>query len=156
MCWPGTEEPCVTPDETKRGLLLRVIWVDEDLVELACRLVYEGFAGESTCYTTSPQLHDFAEALGRFSFTAEGQPSFDSGLGDGSKACDFRAYTIDNARHMAVHVRLATDKTTERSQSIARLEIELPVEAWSLSRFAEQLRQVARTKSGEAFLQCNV
>jgi hypothetical protein len=139
-------------DETKRGLALRVIWVDEHMVELACSVAYGEFAGESTCYTTSPQLHDFADALSRFSLTAEGQPTFESGLSDGSKACDLCAYTIDRAGHMVVHVRMATDKRTARPQSIARLELEILVEAWSLSQFAEQLRQMARTKAGEAFL----
>ena len=142
----------MNPELTKLGLAVRVIWVDEDLVELACDLAYGRFAGEATCYTSSPQIHDFADALRRFSLTAEGQPMFESGLGDGSKACNLRAYTIDKARHMAIHVRLATDKPTERPQSIARLELEMPVEAWSVTQFANQLEEVARTKGGEAFL----
>lgn len=136
-------------DEVKHGLAIRVIWLDEDLVELACSLAYGKFAGESTCYTSSPQLHDFADALSRFSCTAQGQPTFESGLSDGSKACDLRAYAIDRAGHMAVHVRMATDKSTARP---ARLELEMFVEAWALSQFAEQLRHMARTKTGEAFL----
>ena len=139
-------------DETKRGLAIRVVWIDEDMIELACSLAYGSFAGESTCYTTSPQLHDFADTLRRFSLAAEGQPTFESGLGDGSKACDLRAYSIDKAGHMALHVRLATDRLSGRPESVARVELEIPVEAWSLSQFADQLRDVARTKAGEAFL----
>ena len=139
-------------DGAKHGLAIRVIWRDVDLIELACNLSYGKFAGESTCYTTSPQLHDFADALGRFSRTAEGEPTFESGLGDGSKACDLCAYTIDKACHLAVHVKMATDKLTARPQSIARLELEMLVEAWALSQFAEQLRTIAITETGEAFL----
>jgi hypothetical protein len=139
-------------DETKPGLAIRVIWLDEDMVELACSLAHGKFAGEATCYTTSPQLHDFADALSRFSRTAEGQPTFESSLSDGSKACRFRAYTIDKAGHMAVHVRMLNNETTTRPESVARLEVEMLVEAWSLSEFAEQLRQIARTRTGEAML----
>jgi hypothetical protein len=138
-------------DETRCGLRLRVIWVDAHLVELACNLAYGKFVGESTCYTTSPRLHDFSDALSQFSLTADGQPTFDSGLRDGSKACDLRAYTIDRAGHMAIHVKMATEELTAR-KSIARLELEMPVEAWSLSRFAGQLRQIAVNEAGEAFL----
>ncbi|MCD4726023.1 MAG: hypothetical protein K8R46_00015 [Pirellulales bacterium] len=139
-------------DDAKSGLTLRVIWFDDDLIELTCSLAYGKFNGESTCYTTSLQLHNFANALSQFSLTAEGQPMFESGLGDGSKACDLRAYRIDKAGHMAVHVKMATDKLTDRPQSIARLELEMLVETWSLSQFAEQLRQVARTNTGQACL----
>jgi hypothetical protein len=139
-------------DETTNGLEIRIIWIDEDLIELACKVACGQFTGESTCYTNSPQLHDFADALTQFCLEAQGEPTFQSGLGDGSKACDLHAYTIDGARHMAVHVRMATDKLTRRPQSVARLEVEVLVEAWSLSQFAEQLRRMARTKTGEAFL----
>jgi hypothetical protein len=139
-------------DETKRGLSIRVIWVDEDMLELAGSLAYGRFSGQSTCYTTSSRLHAFADALGQFSLTAEGEATFESGLSDGSKACDLRAYTIDRAGHMAVHIRMATDQLTARPRSIARLELEMLVEAWSLSKFADQLRRMARTKAGEAFL----
>lgn len=140
-------------DDVRSGLTLRVLWLDEEMIELGCSLAYGSFCGESTCYTTTPQLHDFADALGEFALTAKEQPTFDSALSDGSKACDLRAYRIDKAGHMAVHVKMATDKVTNRPQSVARLELEMLVEAWSLSQFAEQLRQVARTKTGQAFLQ---
>jgi len=139
-------------DETKRGLTIRVIWVDDDLIELACGLSHGKFIGEVTCYTASPQLHAFADALAQFSLTADGEATFESGLSDGSKACNLRAYTIDRARHMAMHVRMATDQLTARPQSVVRLELEMPVEAWSLSQFADQLRQVARERAGDAFL----
>jgi hypothetical protein len=138
--------------DTKPRVALRVIWIDDDLIELACSVVSERFAGDATCYTSSEQLHDFAETLSRFCLTAEGEATFESGLGDGSKACNFRAYTTDRAGHMAIHIRLATEKLTARPQSIARLELEIPVEAWSLSQFAEQLRQIAKTRTGEALL----
>ncbi len=141
-------------EETKHGLSIRVIWVDKDLIELAGSLAYGRFNGESTCYTTPQQLHAFADALAQFSLTAQGQATFESGLHDGSKACDLRAYTIDKAGHMAVHIRMATDKLTARPQSIARLELEMLVETWSLSQFAEQLRQIAGNRAGEAFLAC--
>ncbi len=139
-------------DEAKHGLAIRVIWRDEEMIELACTLSYGKFSGESTCYTTLPQLNDFADALNRFSLTAKGQPTFESGLGDGSKSCNLRAYTTDKACHMVVHVRMATEKWTARPQSVARLELEIPVEAWALSQFAEQLRSVATTRAGEALL----
>jgi hypothetical protein len=131
--------------ETKPGLALRVVWLDEDLIELGCNLAYGKFAGESSCYTTSPRLHDFADALSRFSLVPVGEPTFRSGLGDGSKACDLHAYAIDKAGHIAVHVRMATDKPTRRPQSVARLEVEMLVEPWSLSQFAKELLGMART-----------
>jgi hypothetical protein len=139
-------------DETKKGLEVCVIWIDDDLIELACKVAYGRYSGESVCYTNSPQLHDFADALTDFCLKAEGEPRFHSGFADGSNACDLHAYTLDRARHMAVHVRMATDQLTLRPQSISRLELEMLVEAWSLSQFAEQLRYMARTKTGEAFL----
>jgi hypothetical protein len=83
--------------DAKSGLTLRVIWFDDNLIELACSLTYGKFDGESTCYTSPPQLHDFADALSQFSRIAEGQPSFKSGLSDSSKVCDLRAYKIDKA-----------------------------------------------------------
>jgi putative peptide zinc metalloprotease protein len=62
------------------------------------------YAQGLACYTASPNLNAFADALAQFSLTAVGQAAFESGLSDGSKACDLRAYTIDKAGHMAVHV----------------------------------------------------
>jgi hypothetical protein len=149
---PTRYEIRVNIDETKHGLTVRVIWIDEELIELACTLVFGKYAGEATCYTNGPQLHDFADALSQFSATAEGEPRFESGLSDRSKACDLHAYRTDRSGHMAVHVRLAGEKVTPRAESVARMEVEMPVEAWALARFAGQLREIARTKTGAALL----
>jgi hypothetical protein len=150
--WPRYKEAIMNDDEMKPGLSIRVVWVDDDLIELACRLAYGRFNGESTCYTASPELRAFSDALAQFCLTATGQPTFESGLSDGSKACHLRAYSIDKAGHMAIHIKIATDKRTARPQSVARLELEMLVEAWSLSQFAEQLSRVARNRAGKAFL----
>ena len=142
----------MSDDEPKQGLLLSVIWTDEDLLELACLVSEQDFYGRSTCYISASQLLEFADALARFSLTLESEPVFEAGLSDGSKACHLHAYKISGAGHLAVYVRIATEQITPRPESIARSEIELPVEAWSLSQFAEELKKMATTEMGEAFL----
>jgi hypothetical protein len=97
---------------------------------------------------TLPRLWLFSA----ISLAAECQPESPSGLGDGVKTCNLHAYTTDKAKHEATPIRLATDKHGNRPQSIARLELEMPVEGWSLAQFADELEEIAGTQTGEAVL----
>ena len=134
------------------GLGVRIIWFDDDMIEMESTVNYRGFRGTSTCYCTSEDVTTFASALSQLANTAEGIAPFDAGLSDGSKRIALRAYTTDLSGHLAVHVSLATDAFSRRPESIWRVEVEMKTESWSVSRFAEQLESIAKTRQGYAFL----
>jgi hypothetical protein len=134
------------------GLTVRVVWFDDDIIELECAVGYRGFRGAATCYTTREDVVAFADALDSLNKSSRGSPAFHAALGDGSKRVSLRAYTIDMAGHMAMHVSLATDNTTGRSEGVWMIELELLIESWPLSAFAAALRSAATNSTGEAFL----
>jgi hypothetical protein len=138
--------------DARNGLMVRVVWFDDEIIELEWTVEYRGFRGTATCYTTSGDVVAFADALHSFSESSCGSPAFHAALDDGSKRVSLRAYTVDLAAHLAVHVSLATDNVAQRPESVWKIELELLTESWPMSRFAAALRSAATTRSGEAFL----
>jgi hypothetical protein len=132
---------------------LAAIWHDECLLELEALVEYSGFRGRSTAYTEPQVIAEFADALMAFDAKREGGPTFEAGFSDGSKALHMRVYECDRAGHLAMHMHMTTDAPGgHRPEEIWRLDIELKTEAQSLVCFARELRELARTQSGEAFL----
>ncbi len=138
--------------DNQPGLSLGVIWYDDDIIELECRVVYRGFSGVSTCYTIPENMIAFADSLDSLAQTADGHATFDAGLEDGSKRIALRAYTIDLAGHLAIHVAMATDGYDRRPEEVWRIELEMKTESWPMSKFAQQLRSVVDAREGVAFL----
>ena len=135
------------------GLNLGVIWFDDDMIELECKVAYHGFQGVATCYTIQEDIIEFSGSLDQLAQSADGSVSFDSGLEDGSKSISLRAYPIDRSGHLAIHLRMATDNHANRPEGVWRVELEMRVESSPLSRFASGLRSVAESREGFAFLQ---
>ena len=116
--------------DTQSGLSIGVIWRDDDMIELECTVAYGGYRGVSTCYTIAEDVIEFADALDSLAKTGDGHATFDSGLEDGSKRIALRAYTIDLAGHLAIHVVMATDGYARRPEQVWRISLEMKTESW--------------------------
>ena len=76
----------------------------------------------------------------------------EAGADTGIGWAHLRWYALDRAGHLACYVRLATQHIGSRPESVRRLAMEMPVEPFSVERFARQLITVAETLTGEAVL----
>lgn len=139
--------------EHEPGLLLQIIWIDENLLGLEASLVWEGFSGLSTTYTSAEALHEFASNLETFPKDLDSQVEFDSGMEGGSSRVRLRCYVYNLAFHAAVQVHLTSSVPTDhRPEEVWRLDVELKTEPALLDRFATELTRMALRKEGMAFL----
>lgn len=136
-----------------RIVSLEVVWVDEDLIELAATVNTESWRGRCTAYTVPTDIRRFSQTLLQF---ANGGPptAFNAGADDGIGLISFRFYRIDRSGHIACYAQLASSgvPTDHRPEEIAKLAVEIETEAWAVIQFARQLEELARTRTGRASL----
>jgi hypothetical protein len=131
---------------------IRVSWVDDELIEIEAELVAEGWCGRANTYTTADEIREFAVELAQFNRTLSGEARLEAGGEDGIGLVALRLYTIDAARHVACHVRLAAMASGHRPEQVHRLAIELTTEPSFIERFAKGLENIANSRTGEAVL----
>jgi hypothetical protein len=140
-------------DDPIRKITLRVVYVDEHLVQLECQALLGTWSGVAQAYTTQREVREFGTELEQFSATLQGQATWECGDDNGIGLIGLRLYTIDRACHVACQVRLAkATATVHRPGEIWRLSAEMGTEAGQVARFAQQLAKLAERESGEAIL----
>ena len=93
-----------------RGVTVKRIWEDNDIVELECSVNTGVFCGTATCYTAHETLATFADDLRLFAQACEGTATFSAALADGTKAVTIEIRAIDQAKHTVATVKLVTDR----------------------------------------------
>jgi hypothetical protein len=142
------------PDETANQLSLGVVYHDEHLIELRCRVAFNGWVAIARAYTTQGELRQFAASTKQFGETLKGPAELDAGDDNGGGLVALRFYVINRAGHIRCHVRLALGHvpTDHRPEEVWQCAIELPTEAGLVLNFGNQLKNVAKTLSGTAEL----
>jgi hypothetical protein len=76
------------------------------------------------------------------------------GADNGIGLIALRFYRFDRAGHIACHARLASGgvPTDHRPEQVSQFAVEVGVEAGAVDRFARQLGELARARSGRALL----
>jgi hypothetical protein len=134
-------------------LSLEVVYDDEHLIQVECRVVVGSWAGTARAYTTPDDLRAFAGAAGDFAESLREPVEWEAGNDNGIGLIRLRLYTVDRAGHVRCHVRLASEApTTGRPEEIRRFAVELPTESGLVAAFARQLGRVAEELRGQAVL----
>ena len=121
-----------------RGVRLKWIWDDIDVVESECSVDVGDFRGKATCYAAWNEHETFASQLTTFLQTHDGRVLFSTGLEGDTKAVVLEVFPVDAAKHLAIMVHLATDNNT--AEEASRLDHRFAVEPWALELFSRQLR----------------
>lgn len=136
-----------------REVSIEVVYVDENLIELAFTINTGCWRGRCTAYTVPADVNRFAHSLLQF---ADGGPptAFEAGADNGIGLIGLRFYRIDRSGHIAGHAQLASGwvPTEHRPEQVSRLAVEFGAEAWGVIQFARQLAELARTQEGRASL----
>ena len=127
--------------EDFRGVRLKWIWDDIDVVEFECSVDVGDFRGKATCYAAWNEHETFALQLTTFLQTHEGRVRFSTGLKGDTKSVVLEVFPVDAAKHLAMKVHLATDDTAEEA---SRLNHRFAVEPWALELFSRQLRALRK------------
>jgi len=139
-------------DNRKSFLELKVIWKDDDMLELKVTASNEDYFGTTDVYDTSNSLTNFAKSL-------IGYPKDDKILlheaGQINSYAYFamKFYCIDNAGHIGVQVSLEDNVGSEfRQEEKNKLTLEILVEPNAIDNFQKQLIQLAVKQTGTAIL----
>jgi len=128
--------------EDFRGVRLKWIWDDVDVVEFECLVDVGDFRGKATCYAARNEHETFASQLTTFLQTHEGRVLFSTGLAGDTKAVVLEIFPVDAAKHLVMKVHLATDNNT--AEEASRLDHRFAVEPWALELFSRQLRALRK------------
>jgi hypothetical protein len=137
------------------GISVKVIWFDEDLVEILFRCSNDFLSGEANIYLEHNALADFANRLN--GFPANVGDSRDITLGAQSSAeakggVQLHFSVLDSVGHSALDVKLRRDDCKAYGE-IESVALRIPIDAAGVDSFVKQLRIVADSKEGDAHLQ---
>jgi hypothetical protein len=140
-------------DALLQELSLEVVWFDEHLVELEAVVCAGNWRGRAKAYTGEESIAAFATALQEFTDGKATSAEYIAGADNGVGLIALRFYRVNRAGH----VSLASGGlgANPRPEEISRLAVEFSAEAWPLTRFAAELGELARARSGRAALPIN-
>jgi hypothetical protein len=143
----------VDTDGPADQLSLEVVYEDEHLIQVECRVKFGDWSGAARAYVRQDDLRAFASAARRFGETLRGPAAWEAGKDNGVGLVGLRFYTIDRSGHIRCYVRLASDAPSPcRPEEIWRFAAEVPTEAEQIIAFARQLDRVTEELRGQAVL----
>jgi hypothetical protein len=135
------------------SLTLRVVYEDlPDLIQVEARVEAAGWSGIAWAYTSPHSLGEEARGLLDWAKRLSGEFTLEAGADTGIGWLSLRWYAIDQAGHLACHVRMATRCDSNRPESERRLSLEFVTEPSMVERFARQLASLSELLTGEAVL----
>jgi hypothetical protein len=123
------------------GIVIEVVWVDDDLVELLVRASNRRFSGTAEVYVASDELAKLAEALRGFPTSPSDRREFELGTfdanyaGGGARLC---FWCKDALGHALVAVSLRTDPRYHFRRS-ETAELVIPIEPSAIDSFVRHL-----------------
>ena len=134
-------------------LNLKVVWQDDDLVELEATATNEDFSGRTCFYTTYEEISRVGCELQRFPRSLGEQVAFESGAPGDHSFFRARFYCFHATGHAAVRVELQSNVATEhRPEEENTLGIEIQFEPAACSPFADALLAMVENSGGRASL----
>jgi hypothetical protein len=149
---PYRTEETKSVDPIEPFLTSRIVYEDDDLVEVETRLAIGDWRAKATAYASSASTQEQAKALLQWVEQTDSPFTLEIGENAGHGWCCLRFYKTDKSGHLACHVQLATMQAGRRPEEIRRLAIELPTESGLVQRFARELEAMAHDRRGGAVL----
>jgi hypothetical protein len=139
-------------DFRKSYLELKVIWKDDDMLELCVKVSNGRYCGITEVYDNPDSLLNFAKKL-------KGYPSdipelyYEAGKKDSYSFFSMRFYKINSAGHIGVEIQLEENVSTEfRIEEKDKLKVEIIVVPSAIDDFQKELLIMAKTEEGVSIL----
>ncbi len=139
-------------DFRKSYLELKVIWKDDDMLELCVKVSNGRYSGITEVYDTSESLFNFAKKL-------DGYPKnihelyYEAGKKDSYSFFSMRFYKIDSAGHIGVEILLEENVSTEyRLEEKDKLKVEIIIVPSAIDDFQKELVNMAKNWEGVSIL----
>jgi hypothetical protein len=118
----------------RKDLSVALVWSDDHMIEVECRLAFADCSGVACVYTTLADVQGFAKKLRScviLPWTAEWR------MGEGIA---IRFNSVDHAGHIACQIHLATSANTgHRPEQVWKLSAEMEVYPAQILTFANDL-----------------
>jgi hypothetical protein len=136
-----------------RGLLIELVWRDQDLTEAMISCANGSFCGTARVYMNPDELPKMAELLDGFPRTAQDDREFQLGPTDlvfAGGAVGLHFHCTDSSGHAAVELKIRADDHVSGGAGTA--EFAISIEAAAVDEFVSQLRELKPGTSGHAYL----
>ncbi|RPI63349.1 MAG: hypothetical protein EHM48_02620 [Planctomycetaceae bacterium] len=135
-------------------LLLKIVYDDDDLIEIESRLVVGDWSGRSLAYASAMLAKENAESLAKWILKTNSPFVLELGGNDATGWVCLRFRKVDNAGHILCYIQLADRDMNQRAGGeVSRLAIEMQVDLGQIERFALALKTAVSAHRGEALLQ---
>lgn len=139
-------------DNIKSFLQLKVIWKDEDMIEIEVCASNIDFTGKTEVYESPNSLYAFALKLVDYP-KGDLKLFYEMGKKDGYSYFSMHFYPIDNIGKVGVEVNIESNvNTVYRSEEKNKIKLELIVEPSAIDNFQRELYRLANIKEGFAIL----
>ena len=141
-------------DNRKSILQLKVIWKDDDLIELNVIAFNGRYLGTTEVYDDSISLKEFAELLSDYP-NMNKTLFYEAGMKDSISYFSMKFYCIDNAGHIGVEICLEENTNGSldcRKEEKDKVKLEIIVEPNGIDNFQRELLQLAIKEEGIATL----
>jgi hypothetical protein len=134
----------------KSGIEFKIVWFDQDVVELRVSASNGRFSGQVNLYLGRGRLSGTADLLK--GFPSDSTDSRDVELGTFNPnhvggGAQMHLYCLDMAGHAAVDVKLRLD-TCKTMGEVGSVALRIPVEAAAIDSFAMQVRAMDEEQVG--------
>ena len=142
-------------DNRKSFLEFKVIWKDDELIELKITATNVNFGGTTEVYDESESLTELAMLLTDFPNTNE-TLFYEMGEKESYSYFSMRLYSIDSSGHIGLEINIESNVTTEyRLEEKNKLKLEIIVEPNAIDNFQRELLHLAKNEEGVAVLYGN-
>jgi hypothetical protein len=136
----------------EQGIRFRLIWADNDLLEIVLSAWNGEFAGVAKIYVGHGELVEMAKSLHGFPQTNPDDRRFDLGdmNPDGLGGASVRFYTKDMAGHPAVEISIIAG--SHLPGHVQAVTLRAPIEAAAVDDFVTELTKIENQLDSTAFL----
>jgi hypothetical protein len=134
------------------GIEFKIVWFDQDAVELRLRSSNGSFSGQANVYLGRGRLSEIADGLKGFPSSSNDSRDFELGTFKPNRAgggVQMHFSCLDMAGHAAVDVKLRSGVCKTMGE-IGSAALRIPVEAAAIDSFAIQIRAMDEKQIGAA------
>jgi hypothetical protein len=139
----------------EQGIRFKLIWEDNDLLEIALSAWNGEFGGIAKIYVGHGELVEMAKSLGGFPLANPDDRKFDLGdlSLDGLGGASLRFYTKDMAGHSMVEISIIAG--SHFPGHVQTVTLRAPIEAAAVDDFVVELIKIENQLDSTAFLKTN-
>lgn len=139
-------------ENRKSFLEFKVIWKDDELIELKITASNVYFGGITEVYDQSESLAELAVLLADFP-NKNNTIFYEMGEKDSYSYFSMKLYIIDSSGHIGLEINLESNVPTEyRQEEKSKVKLEIIVEPNAIDNFQRELLHLAKNEAGTAIL----